>query len=312
MPSILHATIPSTPTESEVLQAVKSAFEALSRNEATHGDRSSLILPEGRGDCFVYHAYLGAKGLLGVKISPYLRSRIEAGLSPTTAYTLLLDAESGTPLLLLDSQRLTTERAAATTLVAVQLLWSGVPGKVAVVGTGQIGRAHARYARLVYPEADISVFSPLAASRSLEGEQRRQIVLDEISDARISTSAEALLQDAEVVMLCTSSATPVIDINMLGPRVLITSTGTNMPNAHEVDWKALPNMRVYCDLKDSCIRTAGDFRLAESAGTWGRSQILGDLPTLLANDFLNPLTGRTYFRATGLGIEDLAVAALLL
>ena len=117
---------------------------------------------------------------------------------------------------------------------------------------------------------------------------------------------------ADVVMLCTSSGEPVVDLEWLERDVLVTSIGTNAPRTCEIDPGSLGALSVYCDYRLTAPQTAGDLVSAIEARTWSADQIVGDLPELLTGAG-SPLTsGRRYFRSTGLGVEDVAIASLLL
>jgi L-arginine dehydrogenase len=112
-------------------------------------------------------------------------------------------------------------------------------------------------------------------------------------------------------MLCTSSGEPVIDIADTGSDCLITSVGTNLPKTHEIDWRQLGSLEVFCDYRATCCGTAGDMRLAVEHGVWSADRIVGDIPELLGRTVGPRASGRTYFRATGLALEDIAVAKLV-
>jgi L-arginine dehydrogenase len=211
-----------------------------------------------------------------------------------------------------DSIRLTTERTAATTLLAVeQLTGDREPAVISVVGTGEIGRGHARYAQVQFPHADILMFSPTAAAEGNRGDERRAMIAAEIPRVTVAPTLEKAVATADVVMLCTSSGTPVIDVDSLPAACVLTSVGTNVPDTHEIDWRRLPEFAVYCDYRETCPNTAGDMRLAQAAGTWEADAVQADLPELLTGARRANTTGRRYFRATGLAIEDITIATLI-
>jgi L-arginine dehydrogenase len=299
------------PSEPHVLAAVRDAFASLREGHAFQPPQCSIVLPDAEGDCIFYPGYVRSARAFGVKVSPYLESRKRLGLNPVTAFTLLVNAETGEPELLVDAKALTTERTAATTLIAVHALCAKREVRtVGIVGTGSIGRSHARYASHLFPGVRITMHSPTAARQDAIGENRRKIVLNECGNVGIASSIDALLE-CDVVMLCTSSGTPVIDVASTSSHCLITSVGTNLPNTHEIDWRALPSLHVYCDYRETCFRTAGDMRLAIEHGAWTAERIVADIPELIAGGAPQPVDGRLYFRATGLALEDIAVAKLV-
>jgi L-arginine dehydrogenase len=300
------------PAPERVFDALREAFRGLASGDCVQPTQTVIVLPDGQGDCIYYSAYVGSASAIGVKASPYLRARLDAGLRPVTAYTLVLDAQDGTPRILVDSVRLTTERTAATTLLAVeQLMGARAPAVISVVGTGEIGRSHARYAHVLFPHADILMFSPTAVADGNRGDERRATIAAEIPRVTVTPTLDEAVAMADVVMLCTSSGTPVVDVDRLPATCALTSVGTNVPDAHEIDWQRLPELEVYCDYRETCPNTAGDMRLAQAAGTWQADAVQADLPELLTGARQANTTGRRYFRATGLAIEDITIATLI-
>lgn len=299
------------PSETRVLEAVQEAFDSLHEGHAIQPPQCSVVLPGSEGDCIFYPGYVRSARAFGVKVSPYLASRRRRGLNAVTAFTLLVNSETGIPEVLVDSMALTTERTAATTLIATRLICGGrAPAKIGVIGTGAIGRSHARYARLCFPEASIVLFSPTAARDDASGDRRRAVIARECPGVQVATGIEAP-RSCDVVMLCTSSGTPVIDVHATPRDCLITSVGTNLPDTHEIDWRLLRELNVYCDYRKTCPGTAGDMRKAISEDAWQAEQILADLPEMIGGLGRVGLSGRSYFRATGLALEDIAVARLV-
>lgn len=300
------------PAPERVLAALREAFCGLASGDCVQPTQTVIVLPDGQGDCINYSAYVRSASAIGVKVSPYLQARLAAGLPPVTAYTLVLDAHDGTPRILVDSVRLTTERTAATTLLAVeQLMGDRAPGAIGIVGTGSIGCGHARYAHVLFPDTDVVMFSPTAAADDSRGDERRAAIAAEAPRARVASSLDEAVVASDVVMLCTSSGTPVVDVDRLPATCVLTSVGTNVPDTHEIDWRRLPELAVYCDYRETCPDTAGDMRLAQAACIWKADAVRGDLPELLAGSRRADATGRRYFRATGLAIEDITIATLI-
>jgi L-arginine dehydrogenase len=128
-----------------------------------------------------------------------------------------------------------------------------------------------------------------------------------------STNAQDAIQGADVVLLCTSSGTPVINASTLSKAAVITSISTNVADAHEVDPAALQGFDVYCDYRKTTPAAAGEMKLATAAGQWNPESLCGDLPELLTGRAKPPSRERTvFFRSIGLGLEDIAAAVALL
>jgi L-arginine dehydrogenase len=264
------------------------------------------LVPLSRGgDAIVYAAAVESLGVLGIKVSPYLPWRD----SPVTAWTLLVSTETGEPLLLCDSLALTTERTAATTALAVDRLAPADAASLAVIGAGKIAAAHLRHVLPLRRFTDVRVYSPsLAAADPATVERIRAAAPQSVA---ASTPREAV-EGATVVLLCTSSGEPVIDVSWTAPDALITSTTTNAPKAHEIAPATLPELAVYCDYRKTAPLSAGEMVLAAEAAIWDPADIVADLPELLAGSSPSRAAGRAFFRSIGLGVEDAAIAGALL
>lgn len=294
--------------ESAVLGALRQAFGALAAGRGVQPSQALTELPapgqaDGYpGDVIVYQGLL--PDLYGVKVSPYLPpSATGTGGAIVTAWTLLLSTKTGRPLLLCDSKWLTTERTAATTALAVDLLAPPAVSTLAVIGAGPIAQAHLRYARAVRDFAEVRAYSPGLASG----------VRPPLPGAIVAATAEEAADGADVVLLCTSSATPVLDLGAVRTGALVTAVSTNAPRAHEIEPSELAGMDVYADYRPTVTSVAGEMVLATERGMWSADRLRGDLPELVAGTAAGPTGERVaYFRSVGLGVEDVAIASLLL
>jgi L-arginine dehydrogenase len=292
-----------------VIDTLETAFAGLANERSVQPTQTVTVFPEGRGDCIFYPGALMDLGLVGVKISPFIQELKDAGAYPVTAYTLLLSASTGLPLLLCDSYALTRIRTAATTALALKYLTPESATTLAVVGTGKVGLEHLAYALSLRKWAQVRAFSPSASKPGERQEEVKRINSD--ASLVFASSCEEAVREADVVLLCTSSGTTVVKQDWLSPKVLVTSISTNSTDAHEIDPNSLGEYDVFCDYRATAPSTAGDMKIAIEAGVWSESSIVADLPELVTG--VSPKeTGRPrFFRSTGLGVEDLAIASLL-
>jgi len=285
----------------DVRGAMRSLFKALGNGEAVQPAQTLTLLPQDRGDFILYSGALAETGVFGAKLSPYIPTD---GRPIVTAWTLLMSAETGQPLLLCDAGRLTTERTAATTALAVDLLAPPSAGDLAILGSGPVAQAHLRAVLDLRPWSRIRVFSP-----RLQRDAQRQAAWR--TDPRVSVAASArdCVEGADVVVLATSSGTPVIDPAWLEPQALVTSISTNAALAHEVPPAFLTTAQVYCDNAATTPDSAGEMVLARRDHGWTAASIRGDLAGLCCGTCLPPEPGRpVFFRSIGLGLEDVAIA----
>ncbi|MGC4123291.1 MAG: hypothetical protein QM765_53730 [Myxococcales bacterium] len=93
-------------------------FRCSGEGTATQPPQTSASFPRMQATSSPICVLAGEK-VFGAKLSPYIPAD---GKALVTAWTVLMSMETGEPLLLCDSKRLTTERTAATTAIAADLL----------------------------------------------------------------------------------------------------------------------------------------------------------------------------------------------
>lgn len=286
----------------DIQSILEETFAALAKGSAVQPPQNLTVFPDGRGDFITYQGAIGDFDAFGAKLSPYIPT---GGAPIVTAWTLLMSMRTGRPLLLCDSARLTTERTAATTALAVNKLALKEARTLAVIGSGRLAQAHLKQVLGLRSWEEIRVFSP-----GLGDSIARQELFKKL-DPRVlvAPGAKQCVSGADVVLLATSSGTPVINVADIGGNALICSISTNAPKAHEIDPALLPDLDVYCDYRATTPESAGEMLLAAESGSWSREQIKGDLPELCVGaaplpDYSRPV----FFRSIGLGLEDVAVA----
>ena len=290
----------------DVPQILHKLFRDLAAGQAVQPAQQLVEFPHGAGDFINYLGVLAEDGVYGVKTSPYI-VREQGPL--VTAWTLLMSMHTGQPLLLFDAAELTTARTAATTALAVDALAPLSARRLAIIGSGKVAQAHLHYVKNLRDWQSISLFSPGLASADNTAIAHLQSLDPRLS---IAPSSDAAVDAADVILLCTSSAGPVIDPARLSKPALITSISTNAPRAHEVPPQSLNAMQVFCDYRQTTPGSAGEMLIATEHHGWDKRHIVGDLPELLSEHVQRPTYDRhVFFRSIGLGLEDIALANAL-
>jgi L-arginine dehydrogenase len=286
----------------DVPQILRKLFRDLAVGHAVQPAQQLVEFPQRAGDFINYLGVLAEDGVYGVKTSPYI-VREQGAL--VTAWTLLMSMKTGQPLLLCDAAELTTARTAATTAVAVDVLAPLNAKRLAIIGSGKVAQAHLHYVKSLRDWQSISLYSP-----SLSADAQTQSLLKAITpNLKIADSREAATAEADVIMLCTSSAGPVIDPATLSKPALITSISTNTPRAHEVPPQSLNAMQVFCDYRLTTPGSAGEMLIATEQHGWSKDLIIADLADLLSEKVQRPdYDCHVFFRSIGLGLEDIALA----
>ncbi len=295
----------------DVVKTMEEAFVGLADGSCVQPRQTVAELPDERGDTIYYPAATKLGSAIGVTVSPFLASLADVGKPPVTAYTLLLSMESGVPILLCDSMPLIAARTGATTALAVSRLTTKADRRLAIVGAGPIAKSHALFVTQMRTWDSIVVHS--RAILEPASSPRREAMSAAAPGATFDASLEAAVGEADVVLLCTSSGTPVLDPQMLKSGALVTSVSTDGPLAHEVPPASLSSMNVYCDYRATTPHAAGEMVIAAEKHGWSDDEIIADLPELLSAGNAAPAdpSRSRFFRSIGLGIEDIALAAKL-
>ena len=191
----------------DVRRALTQMFRELGSGNAVQPPQTLTLFPADAGDFITYLGAIAGAKVFGAKLSPYI---VTGGRPIVTAWTALMSMETGQPLIWCDAGLLTTERTAGATALAVDHLARADARRLAIIGAGAVGQAHLRHVARLRAWESISVFSP-----DLPHDAAKRAAIAAIEPrATISESIEACVRDADVVMLCTSSGTPVLSDGM--------------------------------------------------------------------------------------------------
>jgi ornithine cyclodeaminase/alanine dehydrogenase-like protein (mu-crystallin family) len=301
--------IQRTLTMAEAIKAVREAFVELSTGQARVPVRTSLEIPEFRTTALVMPAYLPRTKRIGLKLISLCEGNPAKGLPLAQAVTIVMDAENGTPLALLDASYLTAVRTGAASGAATDALARKDARVAAIFGAGVQGKTQLEGIAAVRPIRKVLVFDVDArAAADFAEEMGRKLALD----AAPAVSPESLRQ-ADIICTSTTAAAPVFSDENLKPGVHINAIGSYKPHVREIPGETIRRARVYVDQRQACLEEAGDLIIPLRQNLIDESHILAEIGEVLAG--LKP--GRrsdediTVFKSVGNAVQDLAVASLL-
>jgi ornithine cyclodeaminase len=221
------------------------------------------------------------------------------GLDTHQGTVTLFDGETGQPRAILDASAVTSVRTAAVSAVATRVLARPEARVLAILGAGVQGRAHLRALGGEFDEVRVYARSSEHAHALADGA------------ASVANSAEEAVRGADVIVLATSSAEPVINRDWLAPGAHVNAIGASVPSSRELDTETVAACALFCDSRESLRNEAGEFRLAVQQGAiGGEDHVRGELGEVLAGmaDGRRNPDELTVFRSLGLAVEDLAAA----
>ena len=290
----------------DLIETMEAALTAFSCGQVRQPVRE-VIEPGSGGNFFAaMPAYLQAGPAMGAKLVTVFHQNGHRGLPTHQAAIVLLDAENGTLLAVMDGRYITEARTAAVTAVAVRVLARKGARTLAIVGSGVQAGSHLQALSLVWKFDEIRCWSPTRANL-----EKFVFAHPEVQPA---ASAEAAVRGADVVVLVTATPTPVVWSDWVAPGALVTSVGACRPYQREMDPRLVARGRLIADSRAAALKEAGDVVMAMAEGHFGPGHIAGELGEVLAGR----VPGRTaedeviIFKPLGQAVEDVAAAQLAL
>lgn len=176
----------------------------------------------------------------------------------------LFDAQTTALLALIDGNRVTGLRTAATAALAVDRLAPQRPLRVGVIGSGFEARGALECLAEVRTLQAVRVYSPTPASRERYAEAFRPAL-----DIATAAAPEDAVRDADVVLCAARSRdeTPVLRGAWLPAGATVVSLGSTLPEQREVDEQTMARAAcIVADMPDEVAHDTGDALAAAKAG----------------------------------------------
>lgn len=291
-----------TLTMRDTIVAVEKAFKALAEGQALMPKIVHLDVLKHRGDFDVKGSLLDDINLAGFKItSGYFNNPAELGLPSIMGAIYVADSRSGLPLAVMDASLITAVRTGAAGGVAAKYLARKDSAIVGLIGTGVQGRTQV--------QAVNELFSlELVKAYDLSKESRERFCAEMsgklgLRVEPVDTGRECVV-GSDIVVTATYSKTPVVLDEWVDEGTHITSIGADVKGKQELDTRLYQRAKVVVDRRE----------VALSKGLLREDQIHAELGEIIAGF----RKGRendgeiTIFDASGLGIQDLAAASVVI
>lgn len=293
----------------EALAGVEEAFRLYGRKEAELPPKIYLDFPRYSGDLRAMPAYLkGDRESAGVKIVNSHAGNPAKGFPAVSGVMVLVDPETGLPRALMAAGTLTAMRTGAAGGVAAKYLAKAGAVRAGLVGVGRQAVSQLAALARVRPvvEARLWGFIPGEAAAFAEREAARfHFPLSPVD--RIENAC-----DADVIITTTPSRQPLLRSGWIRPGAHINAIGADAPGKQELETGLLLRSRVFVDDWGQASH-GGEINVAVSAGAFGRDHLAGELGAVIAGaaEGRKSADDITIFDSTGLAIQDVAVAAIV-
>ena len=294
-------------TEADVVAAidlnrsVAAVRHALVREHA--GTASTLAkTATGFGDHGTLHA-LGGTGVAtddGELVGTKSWAHTPGGATPLV---VLWDAGTGALVAVIEAFALGQLRTAAVSAVATDALAAPDASVFAMIGTGKQALPQVAAVASQRSLTEVRVFSPTAAHRAAFG----VLVAERLPDVKVvdCTDLRTAADGADIVTTATRSRTSILDAALVGPDAHVNALGSITNDRRELDDSIVAAARVVVsDSPDAARALSSEFDHA--ADVVALSAVVAGQPTSPRGG------GPSVFKAMGLGLADVALAASVL
>ena len=294
----------------DLIAAMESALARFSAGEVLQPVRTVLTVGPSRAYFGLMPAYVPNPGSLGAKLVTVFSGNAARQLPSHLATILLLDPETGALLALMDGRYITEARTAAVSAVSARFLANADASTLAIIGSGVQARSHLEAYSEVRALKDVRIWSPQPRSRERFVSDMSGHVAVPI---RATATAQEAVRGADLVVLATSSSTPVLEAGWVSPGAHVVSIGACRPDQREMDPDLVAQARLYVDSRAAALVESGDVVMGILEGRFAVSHVQGELGEVV----LGRVPGRTaddqitVFKSLGMAVEDVVTADLV-
>tara|TARA_Y100000590_G_scaffold104709_1_gene119125 strand:+ start:390 stop:1322 length:933 start_codon:yes stop_codon:yes gene_type:complete len=305
LPFYSAADVRSAVSMAEAIEAMKTAFVALSDGSAIVPNRINLPIEDKNALHLSMPAYIKGGKFNTIKLVNIHFDNSRKGLPLINGVILVMDALEGSPLALIEGKSVTALRTGAGSGLATDLLASPKAKQAVILGAGVQARTQIEAIRCVRNLDSVKV---------LGRSEEKTAAFCEGFDSVVQPGNKLDLKTADIVCTATTGETPLFDLDDVKPGVHINAVGAHKPTTRELGTALIQRGKVFIDKLSSSKVEAGDILIPVSEGTYDWSQIKGELGDLV----MGKIQGRsstedmTIFNSIGNAVQDLVIASMLM
>jgi ornithine cyclodeaminase len=296
------------------IEAMKQAYAALSSGQAEIPLRSHLTIPPHNGTSLFMPAFVKTEQTeaLVVKTVSIFPENLTRDLPLIHAAVLVLEANSGRPIALLEGGNLTAIRTGAASGAATDLLSRKDAKTAAIFGAGVQGRTQ---------------LEAICAVRKIEtawifdlDHQKAQALVSELAgqgkitqDLRVATDPEQAASLADIICTATTSMEPIYPAEAIRPGTHINGVGSYTLEMIENPPEIYNRACAFVDSRQAVMAEAGEVVAAINAKLLYPDEmaelgevVLGQRPGRMSDKQI------TFFKSVGVAVQDAIAARLAL
>ena len=304
---------------SRVIDAVRGAFTAYERDNATMPAKSYIDLPEYNGDFRSMPAYLDVRtedtaeetgwDAAGIKwVNVHTDNPTDHDLPTVMGTMIYSDAATAFPLAIMDGTALTRKRTGAAAAVATDHLAVADATSLGIVGAGV--QSYTQLEAI----AEVRDIEKVVVSDLDEDRVERFVdAFEDRFDVRAGSVDEA--GHCDVLSTVTPVEDPIVGSDDVGEHTHVNAMGADAAGKHELSDDLLVDATIVIDDHEQCTHS-GEINVPYAAGVLGDDDIYGEIGEIVVGTRPgraggDGVAGVTVFDSTGLAIQDVAAARVV-
>ncbi|WP_022887829.1 ornithine cyclodeaminase family protein [Agromyces italicus] len=281
-------------------RAIRALQHALRAGFDPDDDPPRSIVDVRHGQLLLMPADLGRYA--GQKLATVAPANPERGLERIQAVYIVLDAETLSPVALLDGTELTNLRTPAMSAAMLDLVAEPDASSLVVFGTGPQGLRHVEAMRAIRPIERVRF---VGRDR---GRVERAVAAFAASGLDVAVGSAGDVADADLVVCATTAREPLFDAALVHERTALVAVGSHERDARELPGALLGRAQVIVETERVSRAEAGDVIMAVEEGHLSPGDIV-PMARIATGDIDVARDRPRVVKTCGMGWQDLAVAA---
>ena len=239
---------------------------------------------------------------VGVKIASVAPNNPAIGRQRIQGIYVLMDAETLSPVALLDGSALTTLRTPAVSAAAADLLAPAVIENLVVFGSGPQAWGHIQALRSIRSIGKVTI-----VARNQERSDQLKARIEATGLAAFVGSADDV-RDAQMIVCATTAREPLFDGLLVPDDSCTIAVGSHEPDARELPSALVARGQIVVEDAAVALREAGDLIIPIGEGLASADSLVS-MRQIIVRETEVDRTRPRIFKSSGMSWEDLAIAA---
>ena len=289
----------------EAIDLMEVAFSSVNNKTAETPLRVNMAIPDQDAHHLSMPAYINGGKYLTVKLINVYTNNPSKGADLINGIIVVMDAETGSAVALIDGKSVTALRTGAASGYATKILANNYASTLVVFGNG------------VQAKAQIEAICQVRDIESVKviGRDFTKVELFcNKFDARVSPGNLNDLKHADIVCTATTANEPLFKFNHISNGTHINAVGAHGSQKREVPAELIQRSKVFVDSLISSYKEAGNILIPIESGDYSWDKVQGEIGQLsnAKSKGRSKESDITFFNSVGTAVQDLVVSNLIM